>query len=459
MPEISIIMPSLNVAHYYAKCMESVLDQTFKNFEVLAVDAGSADGTLEMIEQFRTRDCRVRLLRSPKASYGFQMNLALKEAAGKYVCIVETDDYIEPDMLECLHKAVVETGADYAKGWGVKFYEIGGEEFQTDVITGTFVTQAKGEHILMEPCKTPRLFWTDYFLWTGLYKRELLGCIWFNETPGAAFQDIGALFRLMHTASRAVFIGKVIYHYRQDNALASTYNPKSLGFVRYEYDKLQDLLSTCNFAWKQAYYGKMLTHTLDRFYYMSAGEFWPTMEEHTDWLRGQIKKAIQDGYITESLSKEAGWPMQAVQRFLNGNHEIYAFYRQETMQQIAEFMKIVEVCRNNKVVIFGCGQRGQKLLACLKLLHLSASAFADNDMQKQGREVHGLPVLSAEQAMQDRGNPHFLIANMRHGADIQRQLTAGGVGSERCHITKPIGVSLQMLCQNLEREGTCGDCI
>ena len=111
MPEISVIMPSLNVARYYEKCMDSVLSQTFEDFEVLSVDAGSTDGTLEMIERYQAKDSRVRLLRSPVKSYGAQMNLAMDAAEGKYIAIVETDDCAEPDMLECLHDAIVEAEA------------------------------------------------------------------------------------------------------------------------------------------------------------------------------------------------------------------------------------------------------------------------------------------------------------------------------------------------------------
>ena len=100
MPEISVIMPSLNVAPYIRECMDSVLCQSLKNIEILCIDAGSTDGTWEILEEYARKDVRVQLIRSDKKSYGYQMNLGLKAANGEYIGIVETDDYILPETFE-----------------------------------------------------------------------------------------------------------------------------------------------------------------------------------------------------------------------------------------------------------------------------------------------------------------------------------------------------------------------
>ena len=71
---LSIILPSLNVAKYIEECLQSVITQAMKDMEIICVDAGSTDGTLEMIEQFAARDDRIRVINSAIKSYGYQMN-------------------------------------------------------------------------------------------------------------------------------------------------------------------------------------------------------------------------------------------------------------------------------------------------------------------------------------------------------------------------------------------------
>ena len=98
MPKISIIMPSLNVAAYIRECIESVINQTITDIEILCIDAGSTDGTLEILEEYAIKDSRIRLIKSDKKSYGYQINTGIDMAMGEYLGIVETDDCIETDM-------------------------------------------------------------------------------------------------------------------------------------------------------------------------------------------------------------------------------------------------------------------------------------------------------------------------------------------------------------------------
>ena len=104
MPKISIIMPSLNVAAYIHECMDSVINQTLRDIEILCVDAGSTDGTFEILEEYSARDSRVRLVQSDKKSYGYQINLGIDMASGECLGIVETDDCVESAVYEVLYK-------------------------------------------------------------------------------------------------------------------------------------------------------------------------------------------------------------------------------------------------------------------------------------------------------------------------------------------------------------------
>ena len=164
------------------------------------------------------------------------MGIAL--AKGEYIGIVETDDYILPDMYETLYKIAVQTAADYVKGNAADFIELenglkwstftsGGQEIKSEIICAA---------------NMPELLIKDYYLWTGIYKKELLKGIKLNETTGAAFQDIGFLFQTINLAKRAVYIDKTGYFYRQDNQCACSRNANGFRYMIWEYTFVESLL-------------------------------------------------------------------------------------------------------------------------------------------------------------------------------------------------------------------------
>lgn len=85
------------------ECIESVINQTLKDIEIICVDAGSTDGTLEILKEYKNKDSRIKIIISDRKSYGYQMNLGIDIAKGKYITIVETDDLIAYNMLEDLY--------------------------------------------------------------------------------------------------------------------------------------------------------------------------------------------------------------------------------------------------------------------------------------------------------------------------------------------------------------------
>ncbi len=93
-PKVTVIMPSLNVVNYIEECLQSVINQTMEALEILCIDAGSTDGTLEILEKYAESDSRIKLLHSEKRSYGYQVNMGIKLAKGKYVAI--SDHLPEP---------------------------------------------------------------------------------------------------------------------------------------------------------------------------------------------------------------------------------------------------------------------------------------------------------------------------------------------------------------------------
>ena len=116
MSKITIIMPSLNVRNYIRPCIESVLNQTLEDIDILSIDAGSTDGTLEILEEYAAADDRLQVIHADKKSYGYQVNLGIESANSEYIGIVETDDIIASNMYERLYQTAAVQNLEYVKG-------------------------------------------------------------------------------------------------------------------------------------------------------------------------------------------------------------------------------------------------------------------------------------------------------------------------------------------------------
>ena len=113
--KVSVILPSLNVVGYIRESIRSVREQSLKDIEIICVDAGSTDGTREIIEEYVKSDDRIIVIDSPVKSYGFQVNQGLEIAKGEYIAILETDDYVHQDMYAKMYEIANTEQLDYVK--------------------------------------------------------------------------------------------------------------------------------------------------------------------------------------------------------------------------------------------------------------------------------------------------------------------------------------------------------
>ncbi len=110
--EISLIIPIFNVEKYLRKCLDSILSQTFSDFEVICVDDASTDGSWEIIEEYVQKDSRFIGFKQSHAGAGASRNAGIELARGKYIQFLDADDYFEPNMLEELHSRAETYGSD-----------------------------------------------------------------------------------------------------------------------------------------------------------------------------------------------------------------------------------------------------------------------------------------------------------------------------------------------------------
>lgn len=217
-PKVSILMPSLNVGPYIRQCMNSVTGQSLKEIEILCIDAGSTDGTLEALREYTNGDSRIRLLHSDRRSYGYQINMGLETAAGEYIGIVETDDYIDPEMYRKLYEAAEHAGKpDIVKA---AFYNILSEE----EITPEYTITAKTGEVFPLTAHEDLIIKGHPSIWSCIYKKSFLDRrnIRMNEVPGGGWVDNPFLYRTMCEAETICWVNEPLYYYRQTNPNASS---------------------------------------------------------------------------------------------------------------------------------------------------------------------------------------------------------------------------------------------
>lgn len=240
-PVVTVALPCLNGRAYIRECVESIMEQRMTALEILIIDAGSTDGTLDILAEYAAIDPRIRILHSDKKSYGYQLNLALRQAKGKYFAIVEADDYIKPDMYADLcriadRRKLEVLKADYASFVGSR---------QNRKYTHQSIARNNALYNkLIDPARDARVFGSYVVSWCGIYLTEFLRSnnIYHHESPGASFQDNGFWFQVFTQAHRVMFYDKAYYMLRRDNPGSSVYNPAKAYCMVAEYDFIRQFL-------------------------------------------------------------------------------------------------------------------------------------------------------------------------------------------------------------------------
>ena len=127
MPEISVIVPVYKVEKYIKKCVDSILAQSFTDFELWLVDDGSPDNCGTICDEYAKKDERVKVIHKKNGGLSDARNVALDVMQGKYVFFVDSDDWISNDALESTYEALKRTGTKVATGNIVSVYEDGRE--------------------------------------------------------------------------------------------------------------------------------------------------------------------------------------------------------------------------------------------------------------------------------------------------------------------------------------------
>ena len=204
-PKISVIVPVYNTERFLQRCIDSVLAQTYQDFELLLIDDGSKDSSGAICDEYAAQDARVRVFHKKNGGVSSARNLGLDNVRGEWITFVDADDWIESEMLELLLRKGEETGAD--------------------IVMGDFLFAYPDRDVPYrlpdwDDCKTTSLnryitsVWTC--VWGGIHRRSLYVEHKVQSPQDVTYcEDFHLIVRLCYFARKVVNVHRHFYHYRQ----------------------------------------------------------------------------------------------------------------------------------------------------------------------------------------------------------------------------------------------------
>lgn len=340
-PKVSVIVPVYNVEKYLEKCLESILSQTLQEIEIICIDDGSNDRSGGILDAYADKDARIRVFHRKNAGYGVSMNIGLDVAKGEYIGIVESDDYILPEMYERLYYAANQNSLDMVKSEAFYWLE---KDNLLSRIHSEALNWCLGK-VLNEWDKN--LFFEFYMnIWTGIYRRDFLleNNIRFHETPGASYQDNGFWLLTCVYAKKAMWLNEAFYYYRQDNPTASIKDTGKIMAMAKEYDYIENQLVNRGLQNYLPYcYRYRIIRNLSTYFRISDEQ----KQNYCEFLRIEYKKYMpyiqKSGYYNRRFVALLKEPKQTTEWII------------EKKKETVNKLRIAQ-----SIIIYGAGAFGEK---------------------------------------------------------------------------------------------------
>lgn len=227
-PLISIIVPIYNVEKYLVKCIESIINQTLSNIEIILVDDGSTDNCGIIIDGYAKKDSRIKVIYKNNGGQSSARNMGLDIARGKYIGFVDSDDWIDNDMYENLYKSIIESNADICVCGRQACLE-NGEVTNKNCIDNELIDFGKKS---LKEYIVDRLFYKHtVVVWNKLYKKEIIdnNSIRFEDVSYIGSEDTLFNYQILCHTKKIRAIDKICY--TQLSRYGSTARSYKYGYI------------------------------------------------------------------------------------------------------------------------------------------------------------------------------------------------------------------------------------
>ena len=210
---ISIIVPIYNVEKYLRQCLDSVLNQTYQNFECLLINDGSPDNSAGICKEYVDKDARFHYFEKENGGLASARNLGIKYSKGKYITFIDSDDWVDLDYLEVLHSKIKEYNTDFVIS-SYKKFDMDEDCFYLHIWDQDYYEKIWTSQELLSQLPNLENYDGSYTVsWGKLFKRSLFDEILFNEQRKFG-EDFECSFKLYLSMTSCLYIHKALYNYR-----------------------------------------------------------------------------------------------------------------------------------------------------------------------------------------------------------------------------------------------------
>lgn len=289
---VSILVPVYNVEKYLSKCLDSLVSQTWPEVEIVLINDGSTDGSLEIAERYAKEHPNIHIYSYPNSGISKTRNRALEHAQGEYVMFVDSDDFVEKDMVEKMMKVLEENGLDLVQCG-----------FRMDYRFFTLYRMSAGHHIFTRSEALHTLAKGKYlnnYPWGKLTRKSCFENVRFPENI-AGFEDTYTIFKSIANASKIGTIPNRFYHYVQRRgSLTNRMSLQTVELMRkayhYQSDYLKKRFPDESFSFDLQYYNTdmVLIYTILVFCHRNDGSHFT--RDDIDWKKIPFSPVLRAAY-------------------------------------------------------------------------------------------------------------------------------------------------------------------
>ena len=256
METISVILPIYNVEKYLEKCLESLLAQTYEALEIILVNDGSKDRSLEICKAYEAKDSRIKVIDKPNEGVALTRNRGLEVATGDYIAFVDPDDWVEPEMYASLMSQIKKWESpvclcnffkDTKRRSQAKCFEFEDEMLEGEAIIEKLINDMIGMSDLL-----PKYTMIMGSVWRGLYKRSFIEAHAIQFVPKLSIMEdlvfmVQVLLKCVSSGERIAIDRNAWYHYVQHpNSALHSYNEQLWEDQLVVYEQLEKSLKEAN---------------------------------------------------------------------------------------------------------------------------------------------------------------------------------------------------------------------
>lgn len=390
---ISVIVPVYNAEKYLRQCINSLLTQTMRDIEIICVNDGSTDNSLDILKEFASCDSRVKIISKHNSGYGDSMNIGLKNAKGEYIGIVESDDYTHTDMFSNLFYEAKMKDVDVVKSNYYSISEKKGENYE-EILAGI------PYHTVFSPNDNMKIWDITPSIWSGLYKKEFLEKqrISFHTSPGASYQDVSFWYKVLLSTEKIVCVPEAYLCYRSDNENSSVKSPKKVFCIMDEFEEIKKYIEEKHLETMMPIILKeQFIHYIGNYFRIDSLYQYAFLER----MKEELRQDYESGLMDYSFWTTENWNLlQQILRdsdyfFESTNIDYINKYRNKeytinhNLSHIGAKKILIDT---EKIIIYGAGIYGQRLLNNFsdkrKIIAFAVTKLMDGISDK----IEGIPI-------------------------------------------------------------------